>query len=119
MFLSLKTLYRKRTVIWPFYFYTIIRTLSIGYIPFIIVAILMSISIFKFGFKNNISIVIGRCIGIFLSWVCVHLFMNIYDSSDYFKPLTTDIFSLFLGVIYFIFIMLIYLVIYGFSHRNK
>ncbi|MBO6360066.1 VOC family protein, partial [Enterococcus faecalis] len=22
------TLYRKRTVIWPFYFYTIIRTLS-------------------------------------------------------------------------------------------
>ncbi|TKM86492.1 ATP-dependent Clp protease ATP-binding subunit, partial [Enterococcus faecalis] len=31
MFLSLKTLYRKRTVIWPFYFYTIIRTLSNGY----------------------------------------------------------------------------------------
>ncbi|WP_235802763.1 MAP domain-containing protein, partial [Staphylococcus aureus] len=30
MFLSLKTLYRKRTVIWPFYFYTIIRTLSIN-----------------------------------------------------------------------------------------
>ena len=29
MFLSLKTLYRKRTVIWPFYFYTIIRTLSL------------------------------------------------------------------------------------------
>lgn len=29
MFLSLKTLYRKRTVIWSFYFYTIIRTLSI------------------------------------------------------------------------------------------
>ena len=28
MFLSLKTLYGKRTVIWPFYFYTIIRTLS-------------------------------------------------------------------------------------------
>ncbi|PEY00510.1 hypothetical protein CRN01_15205 [Enterococcus faecium] len=28
MFLSLKTLYRKRTVTWPFYFYTIIRTLS-------------------------------------------------------------------------------------------
>ncbi|TES34508.1 VOC family protein, partial [Staphylococcus epidermidis] len=23
------TLYRKRTVIWPFYFYTIIRTLSL------------------------------------------------------------------------------------------
>ncbi|WP_425233796.1 replication initiator protein A [Staphylococcus epidermidis] len=30
MFLSLKTLYRKRTVIWPFYFYTIIRTLSLN-----------------------------------------------------------------------------------------
>ncbi|PZJ37609.1 hypothetical protein C7P89_07915 [Staphylococcus aureus] len=34
MFLSLKTLYRKRTVIWPFYFYTIIRTLSM-FISFI------------------------------------------------------------------------------------
>lgn len=45
--------------------------------------------------------------------------MNIYDSSDYFKPLTTDIFALFLGAIHFIVIMLIYLVIYGFSHRNN
>ncbi|QFJ91167.1 hypothetical protein DQU93_09885 [Staphylococcus aureus] len=34
MFLSLKTLYRKRTVIWPFYFYTIIRTLSKIIVPF-------------------------------------------------------------------------------------
>ena len=84
--------------------------LLIGYIPFIIVAILMSISIFKFGFKNNISIVIGRCIGIFLSWVCVHLFI---------VGETTDIFALFLGAIHFIVIMLIYLVIYGFSHRNN
>lgn len=76
--------------------------LLIGYIPFIIVAILIS-----------------RCIGTFLSWECVHWFMNIYDSSDYFKPLTTDIFALFLGAIHFIVIMLIYLVIYGFSHRNN
>ena len=50
--------------------------LLIGYIPFIIVAILISISIFKFGLKNNISIIISRCIGIFLSWECVHWFMN-------------------------------------------
>ncbi|EJE48132.1 glyoxalase family protein [Staphylococcus epidermidis NIH051475] len=40
MFLSLKTLYRKRTVIWPFYFYTIIRTLSFK-------------SIFKFKNEQN------------------------------------------------------------------
>lgn len=93
--------------------------LLIGYIPFIIVAILISRSIFKFGLKNNISIIISRCIGTFLSWECVHWFMNIYDSSDYFKPLTTDIFALFLGAIHFIVIMLIYLVIYGFSHRNN
>ncbi|TLP23924.1 ATP-dependent Clp protease ATP-binding subunit, partial [Staphylococcus epidermidis] len=33
---SLKTLYRKRTVIWPFYFYTIIRTLSNGYRKYIV-----------------------------------------------------------------------------------
>lgn len=84
--------------------------LLIGYIPFIIVAILISTSIFKFGLKNNISIIISRCIGTFLSWECVHWFMNIYDSSDYFKPLTTDIFALFLGAIHFIVIMLIYLV---------
>ena len=93
--------------------------LLIGYIPFIIVAILISTSIFKFGLKNNISIIISRCIGTFISWVCVHLFMNIYDSSDYFKLLTTDMFALFLGVIHFIVIMLIYLAIYGFSHRNQ
>ena len=30
MFLWLKTLYRKRAVTWPFIFYTIIWTLSIG-----------------------------------------------------------------------------------------
>ena len=91
----------------------------IGYIPYVIVALLVSLSIFKTGIKNNIGIVISRIIGIFLSWVCVHLFMNIYDSSDYFKLLTTDMFALFLGVIHFIVIMLIYLAIYGFSHRNQ
>ena len=93
--------------------------LLIGYIPFIIVAILMSISIFKFGFKNNISIVIGRCIGIFLSWVCVHLFMNVYNSSGYFTPFSTDGFAIFLGTIHVIVIIIIYLVIYSFSSLNK
>ena len=48
MFLSLKTLYRKRTVIWPFYFYTIIRTLSF-FVTFIILKIVLLI----FGFKKN------------------------------------------------------------------
>ncbi|TJX22099.1 sodium transporter, partial [Staphylococcus haemolyticus] len=32
----LKTLYRKRTVIWPFYFYTIIRTLSFKILKYIL-----------------------------------------------------------------------------------
>ena len=40
MFLSLKTLYRKRTVIWPFYFYTIIRTLSLVALIFIILSLI-------------------------------------------------------------------------------
>ncbi|MBM0828769.1 hypothetical protein [Staphylococcus epidermidis] len=89
--------------------------LLIGYIPFIIVAILISISIFKFGLKNNISIIISRCIGTFLSWECVHWFMSHYEPEFYFE----DDFALFLGVIHFIVIMLIYLVLYGFSHRNN
>ena len=93
--------------------------LLIGYIPFIIVAILISISIFKFGLKNNISIIISRCIGIFLSWECVQWFMNHYEPEFYFEPFMADDFALFLGAIHFIVIMLIYLVIYGFSHRNN
>ena len=93
--------------------------LLIGYIPFIIVAILISRSIFKFGLKNNISIIISRCIGIFLSWECVHWFMNHYEPEFYFEPFMADDFALFLGALHFIVIMLIYLVLYGFSHRNN
>ncbi|CAC7748188.1 putative peptide export permease protein [Staphylococcus aureus] len=51
MFLSLKTLYRKRTVIWPFYFYTIIRTLSIIYSDFshyLLLIILFSLVILQY-----------------------------------------------------------------------
>ena len=93
--------------------------LLIGYIPFIIVAILISTSIFKFGLKNNISIIISRCIGTFISWVCVHLFMNVYNSSGYFTPFSTDGFAIFLGAIHVTVIIIIYLVIYSFSSLNK
>nr|WP_225581395.1 hypothetical protein [Enterococcus faecalis] len=46
--MSLKTLYRKRTVIWPFYFYTIIRTLSV----LLLVAYLILVK--KFYFFSNL-----------------------------------------------------------------
>ena len=91
----------------------------IGYIPYVIVALLVSLSIFKTGIKNNIGIVISRIIGIFLSWVCVHLFMNVYNSSGYFTPFSTDGFAIFLGTIHVIVIIIIYLVIYSFSSLNK
>ncbi|MDM6466194.1 DUF1700 domain-containing protein, partial [Staphylococcus aureus] len=44
---SLKTLYRKRTVIWPFYFYTIIRTLSFFAISYSGLGLVFIIVIFK------------------------------------------------------------------------
>ncbi|BBJ16217.1 hypothetical protein SAKG18_20680 [Staphylococcus aureus] len=48
MFLSLKTLYRKRTVIWPFYFYTIIRTLSEGGLGlFLIESLMDEVTVYK------------------------------------------------------------------------
>ncbi|ROW95201.1 hypothetical protein EGW38_10040 [Enterococcus faecium] len=58
MFLSLKTLYRKRTVIWPFYFYTIIRTLS------------YSLNIIDVSTSNSISI-----IGIIIAAIITQLFL--------------------------------------------
>ncbi|RLY46439.1 MFS transporter, partial [Staphylococcus epidermidis] len=48
MFLSLKTLYRKRTVIWPFYFYTIIRTLSFKIVG-------LTVCLFMFGLGGVIG----------------------------------------------------------------
>ncbi|RFU02475.1 hypothetical protein DT248_05450 [Staphylococcus haemolyticus] len=47
MFLSLKTLYRKRTVIWPFYFYTIIRTLSFDNMNLFVKALYLENKIIK------------------------------------------------------------------------
>ena len=40
--------------------------------------------------------------------------MSHYEPEFYFEPFMADDFALFLGAIHFIFIMLIYLVIYGF-----
>lgn len=93
--------------------------LLVGYIPFIIVACLIGFYFIKAGFKINISIVICRIIGIFISWKCVHLFMDVYNSSGYFKPFSTDSFVIVLGVIHVIVILMMSLIIYGFSIRNN
>lgn len=91
----------------------------IGYIPFLIVLIITSYSIFKISLKNSLIILISRMIGVVISWISVHLFMNIYNSSGYFKPFSTDGFSIFLGIISFITILIMYLVIYSFSSKNQ
>lgn len=65
MFLSLKTLYRKRTVIWPFYFYTIIRTLS----GKAIIAFILSVGVGTWlsFFNHGIGVVVSiSIIGAFL-----------------------------------------------------
>ena len=51
----------------------------IGYIPYVIVALLVSLSIFKTGIKNNIGIVISSYNEKFISCVFVNLFMNEYN----------------------------------------
>ncbi|GBV21819.1 hypothetical protein M1K003_2845 [Staphylococcus aureus] len=68
MFLSLKTLYRKRTVIWPFYFYTIIRTLSIFKIfdvelnITIFLGALVATFIYFISYMNNVNELITLCL---------------------------------------------------------
>ncbi|PTE92428.1 hypothetical protein BUY60_07530 [Staphylococcus epidermidis] len=93
--------------------------LLLGYFPFVIIAILISFSIFKSGVKSNISVVLARIVGILVSWICVHLFVDIDKTSGYFKPFTTDVFSIILGGVHVIVITLICLVMYSFSYRNK
>ncbi len=53
MFLSLKTLYRKRTVIWPFYFYTIIRTLSNKELPLYVLNTFLLYVIYEYLIDKN------------------------------------------------------------------
>lgn len=90
--------------------------LLLGYFPFVIISILISFSIFKSGVKGNISVALARLL---VSWICVHLFMDVDKTSGYFKPFTTDVFSIILAGIHIIVIMLICLVMYSFSYRNK
>lgn len=93
--------------------------LLLGYFPFVIITILISFSIFKSGVKSNISVVLARIVGILVSWICVYLFMDVDKTSGYFKPFTTDVFSIILAGIHIIVITLICLVMYSFSYRNK
>ncbi|MEQ6029153.1 hypothetical protein [Staphylococcus saccharolyticus] len=93
--------------------------LLLGYFPFVIIAILISFSIFKSGVKGNVNVVLARIVGIFVLWIRVHLFMDIDKTSGYFKPLTTDGFSIILGGIHIIVITLICLVMYSFFYRYK
>jgi len=64
-------------------------------LPFLLVLIITSYSIFKIGLKKGLSILISRIIGVFISCISVRLFMDIYNSSGYFNPFSTDGFSLF------------------------
>ncbi|TKN87285.1 hypothetical protein DVX25_11545 [Enterococcus faecium] len=52
--MSLKTLYRKRTVIWPFYFYTIIRTLSYFILTFVYLVSSYTL-LYKFRSSSRVS----------------------------------------------------------------
>lgn len=91
----------------------------IGYIPYLVVLILVSFTIFKIGLKSSLFILISRLIGIAISWISVCLYMDIYLSSDYFKPFTTSGFSILLGFMSYITIAIIYSIIYGISSKNQ
>ncbi|MEQ7172523.1 VanZ family protein, partial [Enterococcus innesii] len=81
---SLKTLYRKRTVIWPFYFYTIIRTLSDLLSAVVLLNIVMFIPngfLFKFNKKNLLLFILV----IFLVEISQYVFaLGIFDFGDIF-----------------------------------
>ncbi|MEJ7542275.1 hypothetical protein [Staphylococcus intermedius] len=91
----------------------------LGYTPYIIISVLISYPIFKNGLKNSYTLVISRVIGMLISFLCVHLFINTYHSASYFKPFTADFYSILLGIISFIVVALCYFVMWGFSSKNR
>ena len=91
---------------------------TIGYIPYLIVVFLISITFFKVKLKTRVSMFISRVIGIFISWVCVQLFIDIDKTVGYFKPFTANSFAIVLSVIQFILILLVTFVIFAFFPRK-
>ncbi|WP_086428749.1 hypothetical protein [Staphylococcus cornubiensis] len=91
----------------------------LGYIPYIIISILISYPIFKHSLKNSYMLVISRAIGMLISFLCVHLFINTYHSASYFKPFTADFYSILLGIISFIVVALSYFFMWGCSSKNR
>ncbi|CAM3120941.1 hypothetical protein [Staphylococcus argensis] len=90
----------------------------IGYIPYLIVVFLISIALFNVKFKTRLCILASRVVGIFISWICVQLFINIYETAGYFKPFTANSLTIVLGVIQFILILLVTFVIFAFLPRK-
>ncbi|MCY1573146.1 hypothetical protein [Staphylococcus pettenkoferi] len=91
---------------------------TIGYITYLIAVFLISIALFNGKLKTWLSIFVSRVIGIFVSWICVQLFFDIYETAGYFKPFTANSFAIVLGIIQFILILLITFVIFAFFPRK-
>ncbi|PNZ81515.1 hypothetical protein CD132_06455, partial [Staphylococcus microti] len=51
----------------------------LGYIPYVFISIVVSLILFKYKFKSSYLILVTRVIGILLSLMCAHLFMDIYN----------------------------------------
>ncbi|PCF54410.1 hypothetical protein B4W72_09140 [Staphylococcus delphini] len=90
----------------------------LGFIPYIMISILISYYIFKHGLKEKYGWIISRITGIVISFICAYLFINTYYSANYFKPLTADLYAVLLGLISFIVIAITYFVMWGCSSKN-
>ncbi|MGV3243174.1 hypothetical protein [Staphylococcus sp. 11261D007BR] len=91
----------------------------LGYLPYCIVSLFISLYIFKNQLKRSKWILINRIMGFIISLAIASFVMHTYDSSYYFKPFTTNEFMIFLGIINFVIIAVIYLIIYVFSSKNR
>lgn len=81
-----------------------------GYIPFIIILIILGC--FSFDLKSYFIILISRLLGILISWKCSDYFINWKEAVNYFKPFDNLSFIVFLGIIGFGLLHFVMLVFY-------
>ncbi|MEB6244018.1 hypothetical protein NGB78_12870 [Staphylococcus arlettae] len=89
-----------------------------GYILFTIISIGIGIYIYIFKFKKIIYILLVKVLGMLLSWLSTNLFINIYNSGGYFKPLNASSFSILLSIVSLIILSLTSLLIYSSSSKR-
>ncbi|EFU84668.1 hypothetical protein [Staphylococcus lugdunensis] len=87
-----------------------------GYIPLVIISI--ALGMFIKSFKSYVSTFMIRTIGIVISFICTHVFMNLYETSGYFKPFYASGYAIFSGIISHIIILVTIAITYTITPKD-